>query len=631
MKSDKIRLMMKISLVFFCLLSSFIFPKSALAQSWSIYGTVRDSTDQQLLTGAYVILTSKSDSLKAVNITDEQGRFHFGVIKNGSYNLKVTFLGYKQFEKNIEYKGTAINVGDIIIVPQDKLLNEVEIRGQVIPTIQKGDTTEYNSQAYKTTPDASAEDLVRKMPGIVVENGKVQAQGEDVQEVTVDGKKFFGNDPTLALRNLPAEVIEKIQVFDKLSDQAQFTGFDDGQTTKTINIVTRRDRRNGQFGKMFAGIGSENTYQAGGNVNIFNGDQRISIIGQTNNINQQNFSTQDLLGVTSGGGGGRRGGGSMRMGRGGSGYQPRGGGGNFRDGGSIENFLVGQQNGISTTHALGLNFNDNWGKKLEVNGSYFFNASKNNADQRSNQQYFIPNSADQFYDENYTAQSNNYNNRLNMRLDYKIDSANSILFIPSLNFQTNKSLVDLLAHTTQNEQLLSQSSNITDNKMNGYDLSNRILFRHHFSKTGRTLSIGLNSGNNKNDGNKSLYALNNFYNDQLVTSDSIDQITYNNTNGFSLSSNVVYTEPISKNSQIMANYSASYNAGNADKNAFNFDESTNSYHLMDTTLSNQFESKYITQHFGAGYRLHSQKYFMTFGMNYQIAQLKNQQLFPRSG
>ncbi|HAP64306.1 MAG TPA: hypothetical protein DCR93_34110, partial [Cytophagales bacterium] len=156
----------------------------------------------------------------------------------------------------------------------------------------------YNADAYTTMPDATAEELIQKMPGIVVENGSVQAQGEDVQQVLVDGRRFFSTDPTLALRSMPAEVIQRIEVFDQQSEQSQFTGFDDGNEQKTLNLVTRENMRQGQFGKVYAGYGYENKYKAGGSVNFFNNDRRLAVIGQSNNINQQNFSSEDILGVT---------------------------------------------------------------------------------------------------------------------------------------------------------------------------------------------------------------------------------------------------------------------------------------------------------------------------------------------
>jgi hypothetical protein len=197
----------------------------------------------------------------------------------------------------------ALDLGTLFIPRSIKQLGEVVVVSKIPPVQQKGDTVEYNASQFKVNPDATAEDMVKKLPGVTVDRqGTVTAQGEQVRKVTIDGRDFFGDDATAALRNLPAEIIDKIQVFDRLSDQAQFTGFDDGNTLKALNIVTKANMRNGQFGRIYAGYGTDDRYSAGGNVSFFKDDRRISVVGNFNNINQQNFASQDLLGVTSGGG-----------------------------------------------------------------------------------------------------------------------------------------------------------------------------------------------------------------------------------------------------------------------------------------------------------------------------------------
>jgi hypothetical protein len=320
--------------------------------------------------------------------------------------------------------------------------------------------------------------------------GTVTAQGETVKKVTVDGRDFFGDDATATLRNLPSEVIDKIQVFDKLSDQAQLTGFDDGNTSKSINIVTKKDMRNGNFGRIYAGYGTDNRYSSGGNVSFFNNNQRISLVGLFNNVNQQNFSSQDLLGVTSSGnrgGGGRRGG---------------GGGGNFRGGGS-DNFLVGQQNGISKTNAAGINYSDLWGKKIEVTGSYFFNNSNINNSEQVNRENFITKDSSQFYDENTLSTSMNNNSRANVRMNYKIDSSNTILFTSSLNFQNNTSANDIYGiQSADPSNILSSTDYSLNTKTSGYNFSNGLIYRHAFPKRGRSISIGFNTNLSNRDGSK---------------------------------------------------------------------------------------------------------------------------------
>ncbi|HUP11707.1 MAG TPA: hypothetical protein VM187_05835, partial [Niastella sp.] len=329
---------------------------------------------------------------------NKDGAFIFeNVTPKKYYRLIVESVGLGAFQMTVYVKDSSVlDMGNIPISKTAKILNEVSIFSSAPQVKQKVDTVEYSASQFKVNPDANVEDLIKKMPGVTVDRqGNVTAQGEQVRKVTVDGRDFFGDDATAALRNLPAEIIDKIQVFDKLSDQAAFTGFDDGSSQKAINVVTKANMRNGQFGRMYTGYGTDDRYSAGGNVSFFKNNRRLSFVGLFNNINQQNFSSQDLLGVTSSGGGrpgGFGGGGGPGQNRGGGGPTRGGGGpggGNFGNFGGQGNFLVGQQNGISKTNALGVNFSDQWGKKLSVSGSYFFNNTNNANNQLTNTQTII--------------------------------------------------------------------------------------------------------------------------------------------------------------------------------------------------------------------------------------------------
>lgn len=228
---------------------------------------------------------------------------------------------------------------------------------------------------------SSAEDLLAKMPGIVVEGGTVQAQGEQVQKVLVDGKEFFDGDVNLAIKNLPSDVIASIEVFDKKSEQAEFTGFDDGEEVKTINIITKGGFRQGTFGEVSGGYGTDDRYKVNGNINFFDDDRRISVLGMTNNVNQQNFSQEDLAGVMSSGASGRGG----RGGRGGGGRS-----GSAAGGASTSNFMVGSLGGVTSANGLGLNYVDQWSDKWKITGSYFFNQSDNLTQQLTDREYSSP-------------------------------------------------------------------------------------------------------------------------------------------------------------------------------------------------------------------------------------------------
>ncbi|HWJ91658.1 MAG TPA: carboxypeptidase-like regulatory domain-containing protein, partial [Flavisolibacter sp.] len=268
------------------------------AQSRTISGTIKDQLTKTLLIGATVQLRSLSDSASQRTVSDSSGGFSFTNLRSDSFLVTISFVGYNPLSRRISVDTTDIHLDIAAVTSSSSQLETVVIRTAISPVSQKGDTLQISASQFKVNPDASGEDLVRKVPGITIENGQVKAQGENVQKVTIDGRELFGDDATAALRNLPAEIIDKIQIFDRLSDQAQFTGFDDGNTSKSINIVTKANMRNGQFGRVFAGYGTDNRYAAGGNATLLHNNRRISLVGNFNNTNQQNFSQQYLLGVT---------------------------------------------------------------------------------------------------------------------------------------------------------------------------------------------------------------------------------------------------------------------------------------------------------------------------------------------
>ena len=267
------------------------------AQKLTITGTVLDQEATSPLPGAHVQLLYPWEEEVQSTVTDDKGQFVLKEVEKGGYQLKISFLGYADLVQEVTLTNEDKDLGQLLVSEGSVNLDAVEVKEKLPLAQQNGDTTSYNANAFKTLKDATAEDMIKKMPGVIENNGRLQVQGENVGRVLVDGKEFFGNDPNAALKNLPSEVISKIQVFDQASDQAQFTGFNDGNTTKTINIVTKSGISNANFGKLYAGYGTDERYQVGGNTSFFDGNRRISIIGQTNNINRQNFASEDLLGV----------------------------------------------------------------------------------------------------------------------------------------------------------------------------------------------------------------------------------------------------------------------------------------------------------------------------------------------
>ncbi len=591
----------------------FLININSLSQSVSVRGTAIDSISGTPLISANVILKNLADSTIRGTAANNNGEFYFPSVKPGRYRLTISFIGYKKFENEFNVQNRSIDFEKIYLSPEEVETEEVEVIGTLPPVVQNSDTTEFHADAFKTTTDADAEALVSKMPGITVQDGKVQAQGEDVKRVLVDGKEFFGDDPNAVLKNVPAEIIEKIQVFDEQSEQAQFTGFDDGNTNKTINIITRMRIREGTFGKFTAGFGSAKKYLAGGSINFFNDDQRITILSQINNINEQNFSTEDLLGITaSSGGGGRRGG------RGSRGF----GGGNASD------FLVNVRNGISTTKSFGINYANKWNDNIELTSSYFFNLSDNDAESQIQREYFLSANAVQNYSEQNFSSSQNINHRFNMRFEMQFDSLNSIIFRPRLSAQTNEGASSLFGLTTADQFNLNSIMNLFNSDLSALNGSADLLYRHRFETRGRTISISLNSSYKKNDGNNKLFSENLFF-DEMTSSDTIDQLSDLFSEGSGGSANVVYTEPLGENSMIQLNSRFSISKDESDQRTFSNDF-ISGYNDLDTLLSSLAEKKYNSQNYGIGYRFQESGLSINANLNYNLASLNSEQTFPRS-
>lgn len=593
--------MSKIIFMFCVVLSSV-----AIAQQ-SIEGTIVDPSDNSPLIGVNLLLANQADSTDRYYATSGiDGSFKFSKVKTGTYTLTGSYVGYIKLERSIKVEKRDINLGSVNMEQDAEMLEELKIVGETPMSVQIGDTTQFNAQAFKTNPDASAEDLVRKMPGITVENGTIKAQGEDVGRVLVDGKPFFGDDPSSSLRNLPAEIIDKVQVLDQLSEQAQFTGYDDGNRTKTINIVTKPNTNKGVFGRISGGYGNDDRYGIGGNLNIFNGDRRLTVLGMANNVSQLNFASEDLSAASGGRG--------------------RGGRGGMMGGG---NFFVGQQSGFTTTQSAGLNFSDKWGDKVDISGSYFFNHTNNTNSTLLNREYFLAADSSQYYTENSQSERGNYNHRVDLRVDYRIDSSNSITIRPRLSVQQSDSRSGVAGQTSfLGGELINSMDNNQLSSTAAFNFSNDMLYRHSFGKAGRTISLNLNTEIGRNEGESSLEAVNSYYTGDFDRIEVVDQETENNSDRNRITANAVYTEPVGEKSQLMLEYQISYDESNSGKSVFDLRQEGGEGREIDSTLSNNFENTYVTNRAGIGYSTRGEKSRLRVGLNYQEATLSGTQLFP---
>ena len=563
-------------------------------------GKVIEGPSKLPLIGANVLVKTVTDSLLTSTVTDVDGNFEVTRPWIPNVKVEITFLGYEKFSKEMGMRD-GLDLGIIALNEDSKLLGEVVIEGQIVVGEQRGDTTSFNANAFKTRENADAEDLIRKLPGVTIQNGQIQARGEQVQKVLVDGREFFGNDPFLAMRNLPADVIDRVEILDQRSDQSRLTGFDDGNYSRTINIVTRGDRRQGVFGRVYGGYGTDDRYSAGGSINIFKGDRRISLVGLFNNINQQNFSQEDL----GGGGGGRPGGG-----------RPGGG----------PNFGGGQDNGIITTNSMGLNYSDKVGDKMNVTGSYFYSNSRNNLSSFTNREIILSETNRQFYTEDLINTVESGYHRANSRIEYDVNPKNAIIITPSLNYTTSNVFSDRDAFTVNNAlNPLSSTRSISGSESRGYNLSNNLVYRYKFEKQGRTLSTTLFTALNERDSYSELLAANRDFIRNI--SDTINQETFGLTDGFNYRANVQWTEPLKENSLMTFSYQVSNNKSSADQQVFSLVPEAGIM-VLDTALSNVFDNKFVVQRPSVGYRYNYKNWNINANLDYQYAVQDNEALFP---
>ncbi|GAA4445467.1 TonB-dependent receptor [Pontibacter saemangeumensis] len=586
---------MKKLLLTLCLL---ITAFQGFAQSAALSGTVKSAVGASALPGATVLLSNPAtEAPPTATITDSEGNFRFERVAPGQYNLQVNYLGFQNLSQPVKMEGVSQNLGTLQLQEESTAIKEVQVVGRVPLGTQKGDTAVYNAGAFKTAPDASAEDLVTKMPGVTIQDGKVQAQGEDIKQVFVDGKRFFGDDADAALRNLPAEVIDNVEIFDRRSDASQMSGFDDGNREKTMNIVTKKDRRSGQFGKVSAGYGTDQRYMVGAAVNFFNNDRRITVTGLTNNINMLDFS----VGETPGGG--------MRGRRGGWGG--------------------GTPNGIITTNTIGVNYSDMWGEKMEASGNYSFTSREYDQSRYTFRDYVQAAYAGQEYTEDVNSVNTENVHRFNMRLDYKMNERNRLLITPNISIQQNSVSSSLFGQTLWDEGMLNETENNSESDRANYNFNNNIYYSHSFEKEGRTFSTRLNG--NYSAGNGDSYLLSNtIFTDNAAQNEYRNQFTNTDRTGYSWEGNVSYTEPVGENSRVQLEYEIGNRVDDSDRLTYNFLQDLGTYSALDTILSNTFKSEYLTQEGEIGYQYNTDQVRMQVEVEYQEAKLQNDQVFPET-
>jgi hypothetical protein len=591
----------------FLLIAGVLLAQVALGQRISVKGTVTDTLSAPLPSATVVLLNPKDSTLVNFGATKADGSFELRNVVQGEYIMKVTFVAFRTHTQKISATDpSGIHVGTIRLRPQTTKMTDVEISADRIPVTIKKDTVEFDAMAFKTQQNANVEDLLKRLPGVEVESdGTIKAQGETIRRVMVDGKEFFGNDPKLATRNLPAAAIDKVQLYDRLSDQSQFTGIDDGQREKTINLTLKEEYKNGGFGNMMAGYGTDDRFQAKGNFNKFSKNRQLSLLGMGNNINEQGFSIDDYINFS---GGLQQLGGGAGGGRGGA-FVGGGGAGGLSAGGIPISSGARGTNGIMSTYAGGINSNNQLNKNTELNGSYFLNHIDHAILRDLERENFLP-SGNFLFNQSTNQSTSNTGHRANAVLDHKLDSANSFRWTTNLNYSENTANIFSTSGTRNSEgELQNDGERLTRSESTGLNFTSSLLFRHRFAKKGRTFSSTLDVGLSRNDSEGDLMAENNFYGNDPRT-ELLQQINDQTSQFTSLGGNFSYTEPLGGRKYLEANYTYRQNLNKVNREVYDME---NEEMVFNNQLSNRFNSDYQYHRGGVNFRVNRQNYNFTLG------------------
>lgn len=551
---------------------------------------VEQGSDTPIEQATVRLLNVKDSAMVRGVVSARNGSFTLKNVKKGSYLLHITFIGYDPLYQPLQITGkkNPVNVGKLELSDGAIELGEAVVIGKAPEVTVRNDTVEYNADSYKVTEGSVLEDLLKKMPGVEVDSeGKITVNGKEVKKVMVDGKEFFSDDPKVASKNLPAKMIDKLQVLDKKSDMAQMTGFDDGEEETVINLTVKPGMKQGWFGNAYGGYGSKDRYEGNAMVNRFVNNDQITFMGGANNTNNMGFS--DLASTMfsgMGGGGGRRGG-------------------------------FGAGSGITSSGNAGLNFSKEFKPdKLTLGGNTRYSHSDNDARSKSDRQNILPGDSSSYDNSEAMSRTKSDNFGVDFRLEWKPDTMTQLIFRPSfsLSHSMNDNFSD--ATTLDNERdtvNTNKSSNYSES--NGYNLNASIDFSRKLNNKGRVFSATLSGGNSDSysDGmNRSDIVY--FNQTDALKNSIIDQRSRYDNKGFNYRAYVSWVEPIGHNNFIQATYSISQRKQEALKNVYNQD-ADGIYNVLDSAYSQSYRNNFISQRASLSFKSQREKFNYTIGLN----------------
>jgi hypothetical protein len=564
--------------------------QGAYAQHYAIKGKVAERQSKVLPSASVFLLQTQDSAVVTFTTTNTAGLFVLKDIQKGGYIFKVTFLGYAPHFSNIVTPAQAdtLDLGTIELQPVASQLPVVSITAPAKPVTVKKDTLEYHADSFRTRPNASVEQLLKNLPGLEVErDGNISVQGESVTRIFVDGKEFFGGNLQMATKNLPADAIDKVQVIDEKSEEARFSGIADGQRQKIINLTLKEDQRNLGFGKATAGLGTDNRYLAQANYNRFDKGNQLSLVGMSNNVNNQGLSTEGIMAS----------GAAAGMGAGGASFPG----------------AFGQQ-GLVNSHAGGVNVSNQITQKIYINGSYQLNNTNAHIQRDLSRQNFLPGGTASYY-ENSRYQNRNTGHSADISLERK-DSLNSI------RLNTAFTVSDANAEGNSRRRSYSEADTLVNEgertslaQDKGFDLNTDLFYGHRFRKKGRLLTL---------TNQFAIYRNNSKGHSESVTrfvqgpEEAIRQRNEQASDNLNYSLRVTYTEPLANKQYLQANYKVSNRSSDTDLEVFDIINETS---WFNPEQSSRFRSGYLYQQAGLTYQLARGKYNLAVGANLQRSAL----------
>jgi len=596
------------SLLFLCiLLNTFI----SFSQNFEITGTLKDK-DNNLIESATVYLESIQDStMITYTISDDKGKFNLsGNTKNTKANFFISYTGMMPLKKEIALSKKTITLGDLVLEENSQLLNEVVVVAERAPITIKKDTLQFNAASFKTGADANVETLLKKLPGVVVDkDGNIKVNGKPVNKILVNGKEFFGSDLTVATKNLPKEIIDKIQVVDtKTKDQA-FTGEDGDKENKTINITIKKDKNKGFFGRATAGYGTDDRYSVSGILNYFNEEERLSVLGGSNNVNTSGFNSDEVRDIGGGQNNWRRVNGVWQQ---------------------SNPLFNNSSDGITQTTSAGIHYANEWNKKIDLGTDYIYNQSSTETGSNSRMETFLPDNDSFTTVSNSNSDGDSFGHNFNLEFEIKPDTLTRISIEPSFT----KSKGDLFSYNSSSRSsklngLVNNSTTNTISKFDNYNTNLDASISRKFKVKGESISLWLNSGYNRNT-SEEVFKSTIDYSDITQADELVNQQKTNTQTGDFLNANLRYTRLLKGNWFYNASIRADINNSEVNRNTLDFDNVTQQYSNTNADLTNELKTNTTIIAPSAGLEFKKDKLKIRFNLGYNFTTLKNKDLLANT-